>query len=263
VRARKRFGQHFLEPAWVAKVVEAISPTPADTFLEIGPGHGALTRVLARRAGRVLAIEIDRDLAPALATGAPDHVTVVNADFLAADVETIVAPFAPVRVAGNLPYNISTPILSRLLLLADEGRRIPDATVMLQLEVAERLAARPGSKSWGVLGVSQQLRADIDLLLRLPPGAFRPAPKVHSAVVRLRYRSPRVPLVDPSMFDLLVRTLFNQRRKMLSNAVSPLAAARGQDPKAMLERAGLDGRRRPETLDLAELGRLADVFASA
>lgn len=263
MRALKRFGQHFLEPAWVAKVVDAIAPAAEDTFLEIGPGHGALTRVLARRAARVLAIEIDRDLAPALARGAPSHVTVVNADFLTADVAALVNPFGPVRVAGNLPYNVSTPILSRLLLLADEGRRVRDATVMLQFEVAERLAAKPGSKRWGVLGASQQLGADIELLLALPPGAFRPAPKVRSAVVRLRYRPPRVALADPLVFDRVVRTLFMQRRKMLSNAMAPLAAARGEDAKVVLERAGLDGRRRPETLDLSELGRLADVFASA
>lgn len=263
MRARKRFGQHFLEPAWVAKVVQAISPAPGDTFLEIGPGQGALTQALARAADRVLAIEIDRDLAPVLARRVPPHVTVVNADFLDADVESLVAPFVPVRAAGNLPYNVSTPILGRLLRLADEGRRIQDATVMLQFEVAERLAAHPGSKSWGVLGASQQLRADIELLLTLPPGAFRPAPKVRSAVIRLRYRAPRVALRDAAMFDLLLRTLFMQRRKMLSNAVSPLATSRGMDPREAVTRADLDGRRRPETLDLAELGRLADVFASA
>lgn len=263
MKARKRFGQHFLEPAWVEKVVEVVAPAASDTFLEIGPGHGALTMALARRAGRVIAVEIDRDLAPVLAARVPSHVTVVTADFLQANLAPLVAPFAPVRVAGNLPYNVSTPILSRLVDLADEGRGLADATVMLQLEVAERLTARPGSKAWGVLGATQQMRAEIDLLLRLPPGAFRPAPKVQSAVVRLRYGPPRIALTDPAGFDALVRTVFMQRRKMLSNALAPLADARGVDAREAVRRAGLDGRRRAETLDLAELARLSEVFASA
>lgn len=263
MRSRKRFGQHFLEPAWVDKVVTAIGPCPDDTFLEIGPGSGALTLALAPRVARLVAIEIDRDLAPALAARVPAHVTVLTADFLEADVAARVDPFVPVRVAGNLPYNVSTPILSRLLDLADSGRRFRDATVMLQLEVARRLDAEPGTKDWGVLGACQQLRADIDLLLTLPPGAFRPAPKVQSAVVRLRYRSPVVPVGDVDRFEALVRTLFMQRRKMISNALAPLADARGVDPRAALEHAGLDGRRRPETLTLAEFARLSDVFASA
>jgi 16S rRNA (adenine1518-N6/adenine1519-N6)-dimethyltransferase len=263
VRARKRFGQHFLEPAWVDKVVTAIAPSPDDTFLEIGPGPGALTLALAPRVARLVAIEIDRDLAPALAARVPGHVTVLEADFLAADVAAAVDPFAPVRVAGNLPYNVSTPILARLLELSAEGRRLRDATVMLQLEVARRLDAEPGTKDWGVLSACQQLRADVELLLTLPPGAFRPAPKVQSAVVRLRYRPPVVPVSDVARFESLVRTLFMQRRKMLSNGLAPFAAARGMDPRDAIARAGLEGRRRPETLTLAELARLSDVFVSA
>jgi 16S rRNA (adenine1518-N6/adenine1519-N6)-dimethyltransferase len=263
VRARKRFGQHFLEPAWVDKVVAAIAPATGETFLEIGPGPGALTLALAPRVGRLIAIEIDRDLAPALAARVPAHVSILTADFLEADIPGAVDAVAPVRVAGNLPYNVSTPILARLLDLSAAGRRFRDATVMLQLEVARRLTARPGTKDWGVLGACQQLRADIDLLLTLPPGAFRPAPRVHSAVVRLRYRSPVVAVADVGRFEAMVRTLFMQRRKMLSNALTPVAAPQGIDPRAAVDRAGLDGRRRPETLTLAELGRLSDVFASA
>lgn len=263
MKARKRFGQHFLHPGWVDRVVEAISPAASDTFLEIGPGQGALTFALAPRVGRLVAVEIDRDLAPALAARVPSHVTVVEADVLDADLAGLVAPFAPVRVAGNLPYNVSTPILARLLDLADEGRRVRDATVMLQLEVAQRLGARPGSKAWGPLSALQQMRAEIEVLFTLPPGAFRPAPKVESAVVRLRYRTPRIPLPAPGVFEALVRSIFLHRRKMLSNALSPLASAHGVEPRVALEQAGLDGRRRPETLDLAELVRLAAVFTSA
>ena len=263
MRALKRFGQHFLEPSWVRRLTDVIAPAAADAFLEIGPGHGALTRALAPRARSVIAVEIDRELAPALAAGAPRNVTVVEGDFLTADVARLVQPFAPVRVAGNLPYNVSTPILFRLIELADEGRRFTDATLMLQREVAERLAASPGSKVWGVLSACQQLWADVEILLSLPPGAFRPAPKVHSAVVRLRYRPARPQLADAALFTALVRAIFMHRRKMLGNALASFAESRGRDAGTVIAAAGIDGRRRPETLDLAELGRLADLFASA
>jgi 16S rRNA (adenine1518-N6/adenine1519-N6)-dimethyltransferase len=262
-RPRKRFGQHFLEPAWVDKLIAAIAPSATDTFLEIGPGAGALTLALAPRVGRLVAVEIDRDLAPALAARVPAHVTIVNADFLRADVAALVSAHVSLRVTGNLPYNVSTPILSRLLELSEEGRRFRDATLMLQLEVARRLTARPGSRDWGVLGACQQLRAGIDLLLTLPPGAFRPPPKVHSAVVRVRYRDPVVPVARVDTFESLVRAIFMQRRKMLSNALTPFAGSRGLGSREVIEAAGVDGRRRPETLTLAELARLSDVFASA
>lgn len=263
MRARKRFGQHFLEPAWVEKVVEAIAPAPDDVILEIGPGRGALTLALARRAARVVALEIDRDLAPALAARVPANVTVVQGDVLVASLRDLVPGSAPIRVAGNLPYNVSTPILSRLVEEADGGRRFRDATVMLQREVAERLSARPGSGNWGVLGACQQLRATIALLLALPPGAFRPAPKVQSSVVRLVYGPPRAPVADVAQYEAVVRGIFTRRRKMLANAVAALAEARGLTGAEVVARAGLDGRRRPETLDLVELARLSAVFASA
>jgi 16S rRNA (adenine1518-N6/adenine1519-N6)-dimethyltransferase len=262
MRARKRFGQHFLEPPWVERVVEAIRPSAADRFVEIGPGRGALTLALARRVDRLVAVEIDRDLAPALAARVPPNVRVLEADFLRIAPDALAADDSPVRVAGNLPYNISTPILFRLLELADGGRRVADATVMLQREVADRLASTPGGKAWGVLSACQQLRARVELVLALPPGAFRPAPKVHSAVVRLSYHPPRPEVRSPETFDALVRALFTQRRKMLSNALAPFAAGRGVEAAPLLAAAGLDGHRRPETLDVGELARLADVFTS-
>lgn len=262
MKARKRFGQHFLEASWVDRVVEAIRPTGGDRFLEVGPGRGALTMALARRAGGVVAVEIDRDLAPALAARVPKNVRVIEADFLRVSPDTILPADGRWRVAGNLPYNISTPILFRLLDLAGDGARISDATVMLQREVADRLAAVPGTKDWGVLSACQQLRARVDVVLALPPGAFRPAPKVHSAVVRVTYHPPQPHLRDPETFDGLVRAIFMQRRKMLSNALGPFAAARGMEAGAAIEAAGIDGHRRPETLNVAELARLADVFAS-
>jgi 16S rRNA (adenine1518-N6/adenine1519-N6)-dimethyltransferase len=263
MRARKRFGQHFLDSAWVDRVVEVIGPSRSDAFVEIGPGHGALTLALAGRVGRLLAVEIDRDLAPRLAARMPANVRVLEADFLQTPGEMLLEVGGIVRVAGNLPYNISTPILFRLLALSESGKRISDATVMLQREVASRLAASPGSGDWGVLSACQQLRASVRPLLDLPPGAFRPAPKVRSSVVRITYHEADPPVRDPETFDRLVRSIFLHRRKMLGNALSDFAASHGTDARNALQAADIDGRRRPETLSLVELGRLADVFASA
>jgi 16S rRNA (adenine1518-N6/adenine1519-N6)-dimethyltransferase len=262
MRARRRFGQHFLEQAWVERVVDAIGPSAEDRFVEIGPGRGALTLALARRVAALDAVEIDRDLAAVLAARAPANVRVVEADFLRVDVEALAGGERPVRVAGNLPYNVSTPILFRLLDMARGGARVTNATVMLQREVAERLTASPGTRDWGVLSACQRLRATTELVLELPPGAFRPAPKVHSAVVRITYHVARPDVRSLETYDAVVRSIFMHRRKMLSNALGPFATARAVGAVAVLEAAGLDGRRRPETLDVVELARLSDVFAS-
>ena len=256
-RARKRFGQHFLEPAWVAKLVTAIAPQPDDTFLEIGPGRGALTKALAPRAGRLVAVEIDRDLAAALPLLVPT-VRVVEGDFLDTDITALLAgePL-PARVAGNLPYNVATPILAKLLEAAGGGRDLADATVMLQKEVAEREAARPGSADYGPLAVAVALDADAESVLTLPPGAFRPPPKVTSAVVRLRFRAPAVDVGDRSVFDRLVRGAFQQRRKTLLNALTRPAETLGRDPADLLARAGVDPQIRPGDLSLEGFAALS------
>jgi 16S rRNA (adenine1518-N6/adenine1519-N6)-dimethyltransferase len=263
VKARKRFGQHFLESDWVGRVVDAIGPAPDDLFLEIGPGRGALTLALAPRVRRLVAVEIDRDLAAALSERMPANVRVVAADFLQAEADALLEPGRRFRIAGNLPYNISTPILFRLLALAQDGARIGDATLMLQREVADRLASHPGTGEWGVLSACQQLRARVDLRLALPPGAFRPVPRVRSAVVRVTYQAPNPAVRSVEVFEALVRSMFTQRRKMLANALAAFATARGAEPVPALAAADIDPRRRPETLTVAELVRLADVFASA
>lgn len=256
--ARKRFGQHFLEPAWVAKLIEGLSPRPDDTFLEIGPGRGALTKPLAARVGRLVAVEIDRDLAAALPSQLPGHVRIVQGDFLDTDLDALLAgERRPLRVVGNLPYNVSTPILFKLLGAADEGRVFSDATVMLQKEVADRLVARPGTSDYGALAIQVALSADVERVLTLPPGAFRPPPKVTSAVVRLAFRPRPVDVGDARTFERLVRGMFLQRRKTLANALKPVAAAQGRSAPELIERAGLDGRRRPETLTLEEIARLS------
>ena len=256
-RPRKRFGQHFLEPAWVAKLVDALSTTPDDVFLEIGPGRGALTRPLAARVARLVAVEIDRDLAVSLAGGTPPHVRIVQDDFLRVDLETLLrAEATPLRVVGNLPYNVSSPILFRLLAAADGGRLFSDATLMLQKEVADRLVAPPGSADYGSLAIQVALAADVKRLLTLPPGAFRPPPKVTSAVVRLVFRPPRVEVGDAAAFGRIVRGVFLHRRKTLLNALTPVADGFGRSAADVIARAGLDAGRRPGSLSVEEMARL-------
>ena len=270
VRARKRFGQHFLEPAWVEKVVRAIDPQPTDAFIEIGPGRGALTRPLAARSKSIVAYEIDRDLAADLERTAPPNVRILEADFLQALVAVgkLDEPDAAgdasaqrLRAAGNLPYNVASPIMFRLVEMYAAGVPLVDATVMLQREVAERLLARPGTKDYGVLTVLIRHSADVARLLTLPPGAFRPAPKVQSALVRLRFHAPDPPVRDAAVFAALVQAVFTRRRKTLANAMEAYGNCGAATAKRALERAEIDGRRRPETLTIAEFATLADAVA--
>jgi 16S rRNA (adenine1518-N6/adenine1519-N6)-dimethyltransferase len=257
-RPRKRFGQHFLEPAWVTKVVDAAAPRPDDHVLEVGPGRGALTRALAPRVAHVTAVEIDRDLAARLEAEAIPNLTIVTGDFLNINLEdTIPNEHLPLRVVGNLPYNVSSPILFRLLDAADAGRRFEDATVMLQKEVADRLAARPGDEGYGALAIQAALLADVNRVLTLPPGAFRPPPKVTSAVVRLRFRAPLVDVGDRSTFERVVRGVFLQRRKTLLNALRPVSSTFARSPAQLIDAAGLNPSARPETLTVADFARLS------
>jgi len=268
MRARRRFGQHFLESAWVAKLVAAIAPASTDRFLEIGPGRGEITEPLAARAEQLVAVEVDRDLAAALVARQIANVTVVTADVLQVDLGELLerelgaSPQRQVRVVGNLPYNISSPILFRLLNAAASTGAISDATLMLQEEVAARLLASPSTSEYGVLTVQTALGADVSRKLSLPPGAFRPMPTVRSAVVALRFRPPKVAMRDRAVVVELVRSVFTQRRKTMANALAGFAASRGQDPKAALADADIDPRRRPETLQLVEFARLADAFGA-
>ena len=268
--ARKRFGQHFLERPWVDKVLRAIGPQASDTFLEIGPGRGALTRPLAAAVGRVVAFEIDRDLASELRTSAPPNLAIVEGDFLDLTTDRVRhalsheggAP-ARVRVAGNLPYNVASPILFKLIALYRDGIPLVDATVMLQREVADRLAAPPGTREYGVLSVLVRHSAGVRRLLSLPPGAFRPAPNVHSAVVQLQFHPDDPPARDKLAFEKLTQAIFTRRRKTLANALLAYPPSSGVPVAEVLDRAALDGRRRPETLEIADLVRLADAFSEA
>jgi 16S rRNA (adenine1518-N6/adenine1519-N6)-dimethyltransferase len=264
MRTRKRFGQHFLEPVWADKVLEAIAPAPDDVFLEIGPGAGVLTLRLAPRVQRLVAVEIDRDLVDQLAPKLPPNAAVVSADVLNVDLDATLPPAERLhsRIVGNLPYNISSPILIRVLDLSTT-RPVRDATLMLQREVADRLTAEPGTREYGVLSVLTQWRADVSRLLALPPGAFRPPPEVKSALVRLTFRPAPIPVADPPLFERMVRAMFTQRRKTLANALGSFSRPLGVDAATALTSAGIDPRRRPETLEIVEITRLADTFAAA
>ena len=268
--ALKRFGQHFLEAAWVSKLVACIRPAPGDVFLEIGAGTGQLTMPLAAAGAEVVAVEKDRRLAARLRDVAPPSVRVVLGDVLGQDLADLVAGVRPararrpIRVAGNLPYNVSTPILRRLVETHHRHACFADATLMLQREVADRVVGRPGSRDYGPLAILTRAAAHAERVLALPPGAFRPPPRVHSAIVSLRFRPSPAPVADRALFERLVRTLFTQRRKTVLNALAPLARETARcPPRELLERADVTPDRRPATLELAELARLADALAAA
>ena len=239
VKARKRFGQHFLEPVWVTKLVAAIAAQSTDRFIEIGPGRGAITVMLASRVAELVVVEVDRDLAAALAGHALPNVRIVNDDVLKVDLVAL-AGSGSMRIAGNLPYNLSSPILFKLLEASRAGL-FTDAHLMLQKEVADRLVARPATRDYGVLTLSTMLWADVSRVLSLPPGAFRPAPKVHSTVVRLNFRPPPTGVDNPELLVSIVRSVFTQRRKTMANALSPFATARARQRS----RTACPGRTRP------------------
>ena len=254
---RKRFGQHFLHDAGILrKIVQAIAPQRGDHVVEIGPGEGALTLPLLRELGHMTVIELDRDLVPRLEAAAAGVGTleIVNADVLTVDFAEL-AKGVPLRVVGNLPYNISSPILFHCI---DHIDAIRDMHFMLQKEVVDRMAARPGSKVYGRLSVMLQLVCRVDPLLRVPPGAFRPPPKVDSAVVRLTPRAPSErAFEDADLVARIVKAAFGQRRKTLSNALGDLAGADA------IRAAGIDPRVRAEQLEPAAFVRLAETVTGS
>lgn len=253
--ARKRFGQNFLhDPGVIARIVAAIAPRAGDHLVEIGPGQGALTFPLLERVGALTAIELDRDLAAWLRTEAPRHgdLTLIEADALTVDFSAFERQ--PLRLIGNLPYNISTPLLFHALTHANA---IADMHFMLQREVVERMAAPAGNKTFGRLSVMLQARCTVESLLHVPGGAFRPAPKVESAVVRLVPRPPSdIADIDFAALDRVVRAGFAQRRKTLHNALS------GVVDDAQLRALGIDPSARAETLPVPAWLALARTVAS-
>jgi 16S rRNA (adenine1518-N6/adenine1519-N6)-dimethyltransferase len=254
---RRALGQHFLRDAGIARaIVDLVAPTEKDLVVEIGPGEGALTHELARRAGRVTALEVDRELAARL-RARPElaSVEVLDADARTWDYGALDRPEGGrVLVVGNLPYSVGKPILEALV---EARTAIDEMALMLQKEVADRLAAPPGSKVYGALSVLTQLYCDVRLAIRVPPGAFRPPPKVDSAVVHLRVlRAPRVSLADERRFHVVVRAAFAQRRKMLANALAAGLSLDLDTAREAAAAAGVDPRRRAETLTIDEFATL-------
>lgn len=222
--ARKRFGQNFLhDPALISRLVDAIHPQPGDRLVEIGPGQAAITAPLIARAGHVTAIEIDRDLAAALsARFRESELEVIQHDVLKVDFHALAQRLGgPIRIVGNLPYNISSPILFHLI---ESASVIVDQHVMLQKEVVDRMVAECGSKIYGRLSVMLQARYRMARCLKVPPGAFHPAPKVDSAVVRMvPIAAAEVAVKDWVIFSAVVAMAFSQRRKMLRNTLAGYA----------------------------------------
>ena len=253
-RARKRFGQHFLSD-WgvIDAIIRAISPSDDDIIVEIGPGQGAITEPLAQRCGHLHVIELDRDLVSQLREryGDRDNVTVHEADALQFDFRSL---GDELRIVGNLPYNISTPLLFHLLKFRDT---IIDMHFMLQKEVVDRMAAQPGTKAYGRLGIMLGCHLSVESLFDVEPEAFSPPPKVRSAVVRLDPLPPgSFEIVDEQRLSTLVATAFMQRRKTLRNSLRKEADFHD------FEAAGIDPGQRPEQIPVANYVRLSNHLAS-
>ncbi len=264
MRARKHLGQNWLaDPRYADRIVNAVDPCATDLVIEIGPGPGALTDRIVPRAGHTIAIELDpRMREPLEERHGRDRLTVIDADVLETNLTVLVADaraarpsIERVRVAANLPYYISSAVLVHLI---NHREALFDATLMLQKEVVDRLVASPGGKEYGSLTVFVAMYADASRLFDVPPGAFRPAPKVTSSVIALRFRErPAEDVPDATVFNRIVRSAFAQRRKTLGNC---LAAGGFKD---LADRAGIDPRRRAETLSLSEFAALARSHSSS
>lgn len=262
-RAKKRLGQNFLvDESYARRVVGALAPRAGETVVEIGPGRGALTALLLESGARVVAIEFDRELVSLLRErfGGREEFKLVAADALDVDFCTEVEPAATARVVANLPYNISTAILQRLV---EQRRCLDEFVLMLQREVVERITARPGESERGYLTVLVEAFCESKALFDVPPGAFRPIPKVWSTVARLRVREGAASNIDEQLFTRLVSACFAQKRKTIFNnlrstpeELRTLVEAAG-GVNALLEAAGVDPQRRAESLTLEEWAALA------
>ena len=272
IKPKKSLGQNFLvDDRVIGRIIDAVSPLPEEIVVEIGPGKGALTRSLVVRAGFVLAVEIDARLAAHLKERFnSENFLLVEADALTLDWGKLVGRASEMfgrirhknaygsraRVVANLPYYISTPIVERLI---TSGRVFDDLTLMLQKEVVERITSGPGSKDYGYLSVLVQYHTDAMKLFDVPPSSFRPAPKVWSSVVRLRMRAhPPIVVDDEGRFFAMVRAAFAQRRKTLANNLKASMRVPGIEGgiEGVFERAGIEPRRRAETLSVEEFGTL-------
>jgi 16S rRNA (adenine1518-N6/adenine1519-N6)-dimethyltransferase len=255
--ARKRFGQHFLRDGQVIERILAVfAAKPEDNVIEIGPGDGALTQPLLKRIGHLHAIELDRDLIETLTAQCANErrLKIHQADALTYDYCALREGNKAVRIIGNLPYNISTPLLFHLL---EQGSCIEDMLFMLQKEVVDRMAAGPGGRTYGRLSVMVQWRCQVERLFDIPAEAFRPPPKVKSSMVRLiPYPEPRPPVNDSARFAHLVMKAFNQRRKTLRNSLKGLISERA------MTAIGIDPQTRPERLSIKDFAALTEAADS-
>ncbi len=263
IRPRKRWGQHFLVSRHaLERILAAADLGRDDTVLEIGAGLGTLTTALARRAGRVIAVEIDRALLPALqaAVASCTNVQTIAADIMTVDLAATFGNGPGSRkVVANLPYNVASALVVALLERPLSLRRL---VVTVQREVAERISAAPGTKDYGILSVAVQYRAQVSLVTRLPPSAFFPPPEVESAVIRLDAREqPACAVRDERMFFRVVRAAFSQRRKTVRNALAGGMPMPGPEAEAACLQAGVAPGRRGETMSLVEFAALADAVA--
>jgi len=260
-RPKKSKGQHFLvsEPA-LERIAAAARLTPEDTVIEIGPGTGNLTRHLVAAAGAVIAIELEPELAAMLRRELPaPNLTILDADALAVDFEEL-APGKRLKLVANIPYNITSPLLFKLL---DARGRFSELLILVQREVATRLCAAPGGKDYGILAAQAQLLADCAIVFEIGPEAFVPRPKVSSALLRLALLpAPRYPVASLPLYRRVVRAAFTRRRKTLRNSFGPAAGLPGRDQMvAALIAAGIDPGRRPETVSVEEFARLCNRLA--
>lgn len=256
-QARKRFGQNFLhDQGVIQRIVDSINPTEEDHLLEIGPGQGALTRPLADSGAKLDCVELDRDLASYLEQqfARRESVSIIQQDILKFDLTTLTESDArTLRVIGNLPYNISTPVMFHLL---KSHSMIKDMVFMLQLEVVHRLAAKPGNKNYGRLGLMTQYYCDVQHLFNVPSAAFTPKPKVSSAIVRLvPHREFPVFAKDVGCLQTVIRTAFNQRRKTLKNSLKAIIS------EESLKALPLEMGQRPENLSLEDYVLISDALS--
>jgi 16S rRNA (adenine1518-N6/adenine1519-N6)-dimethyltransferase len=266
MRAKRSLGQNFLVGShYPQRIIDSVSPRTDETIIEIGPGHGALTGLLVDSQARIIAVELDHELIPSLTErfGEYPNFHLIEADALKVDFCGLIAPDTSARVVANLPYYVATPILQHLI---RQRRCISEMTLMLQREIVDRITAEPGGKEYGYLSALTQFYCEAEWLFHVPPGAFRPAPKVHSSVLRLGVRrQPASAVADEELFLAMIKALFAQRRKTIFNNLragrDKLGLRNDSQINQALENSPVDPRRRAETLAIEELAGLANALS--
>lgn len=256
VQAKKRLGQHFLiDPNTIRRIIAAVDPHADDRVMEIGPGIGILTRMLVEQCPHLTAVETDAEMITLLRDELGDRLTLLHQDILTVDLPALFAGPHRWKIVGNLPYNISTPIL---FALRDQHPHLTSATVMLQREVAERIMAKPGMKPYGILAISMQIVADVTRVMHVGPQSFSPPPRVDSTVIQLKFlEKPRFGVKNLEKFQKMVDAAFNQRRKTIKNSLmSRYWKGTAAELEAALENAGINPGDRAETVSIERLARL-------